>query len=203
MHRGGSVIVRRHAAALAAALLASGCFTSSHPPAPPPESGTGTSPSGTGAARRDAAASPQDAGDPSVSDPGTGATCGDAVVPGRLLFSQREVPYAFAYDVYEGCDDAPIVLHQPGLPPYTPELQEQYRAWLADVSSLPVALGPCCPSQGEASGTCVIWPTDDWERTAFAAGDYQGFVIDMWLVGASATTDGGNYPNCIAIRRPL
>ncbi|MGE0787949.1 MAG: hypothetical protein AB7S26_19905 [Sandaracinaceae bacterium] len=143
------------------------------------------------------AAPPEDAGMPE-----TGGCYGTASY-GGLLYSHPPIDGLNGVELYEGCDGAPIVLHGPGLPHYDAGAREQYRVWLDDMDlEAAVTLGPCCPSAGAASGTCIVWPMDAEVRAQFASGDYTWVVNDMWLAGASSTVDGVSPPNCMPIRRP-
>ncbi|MEC7522695.1 MAG: hypothetical protein VYE22_22595 [Myxococcota bacterium] len=102
------------------------------------------------------------------------------------------------YSLYEGCDGAPIVIFAPEREPLDPEALEGFRERLAAFDDVTPTSGPCCPSRPD-SPRCVVWPVGtDREREAFERGDYDAWLIDMWLIGA-----GGESPGCAPIRRPL
>ncbi len=148
------------------------------------------------------AGAPPDAGPPP--DAGElGAGCSGAAGYGSLLQSLPAGGGLPGLELYEGCDGAPIILHGVGRPEYPPGPQEDFRAGLQGLAMEPITLGPCCPSRGAASGTCVVWPMSAATRASLDAGRYHDVAIRMWLEGASRIPmSAESYPYCMPVRRP-
>ncbi len=176
------------------------------------DAGPDAGPAADAGAPPDAGASPDAGAPPDAGPPDTGG-CWATDSYGSLLHS---IPSMAGYngsdpleyngaDLYEGCDGAPIILHGQGLPHYPAGLAEEFRDGMDYPGDpTPITFGPCCPSVGAASGTCVVWPMSAYERTRFEEGDYDTAVGLMRLHGASVDPmhAPGSYPYCMPVRRP-
>lgn len=123
---------------------------------------------------------------PVVHDAGVIETCIPAASLGAITGVELRDP-----DIvhYEGCEDACLVVYDGQAPALDPDALASVRAALASLDDDEPELGPCCPSRGEAGGTCIIVRED-----ALGEWCYPG----MWLIGASGALPGGR--GCYGVR---